>query len=184
MVRGMSGSAGYAASFQRHYAAQLPKAVLDALATEAEDDWTMEEILEAAEAVGAANALGGLTLEQIALVLLGARQAAPEPEPAPPAPEPRRRSVHERARATAKGVDPRASAEPTERLSPEAAARLILPIVAEREKATMLDIEAATGMGRRKVRFHVGRLVKAGRLVRHGMGRGTYYTVAEPSDRD
>jgi hypothetical protein len=41
----------------------------------------------------------------------------------------------------------------------------------------MQAIEDATGMGRRKVRFHVGQLVRAGLLERHGMGRGTYYTV-------
>ncbi|RMG99734.1 MAG: transcriptional regulator [Deltaproteobacteria bacterium] len=173
MVRGMNGSAGYAASFQRHFAAQLPKTILETIATEAEDDWSMEQIFEAAEAVGAMDALATTTLEEIARALLGVQAPAPQ-RPA------RAESVHARARATPKGVDPRRGrASSGERLSPEAAAELIVPIVAERGKATMLEIEEATKMGRRKVRFHVGRLVKAGRLVRHGMGRGTYYTVAD-----
>ena len=43
--------------------------------------------------------------------------------------------------------------------------------------ATMQDLEEFTGVGRRKLRFHVGQLVRHEYLERHGMGRGTYYTV-------
>ena len=43
----------------------------------------------------------------------------------------------------------------------------------------MQELEEKTGMGRRKLRFHIGQLVKHERLTRHGMGRGTYYTAAK-----
>ncbi len=189
MVRPMNGSTGYAASFQRHFAAQLPKVLLETLGAEADDDWTVGEILEAAEAVGVADALTSRTMEELALAFVDtAAPAASAPAPVSNDRQPARKrpSVHSKARKLARGADPRAATATatategaTERLSLEAAADLILPIVRERGQAAMLDIEAATGMGRRKVRFHVGRLVKHGLLVRHGMGRGTYYTAAD-----
>ncbi len=184
MVRPMNGSTGYAASFQRHFVAQLPKVLLETLGAEADDDWTVGEILEAAEAVGAADALTSRTMEELALALVDTAAPAPAPVSNDRQPARKRTSVHSKARQLARGADPRAATATategaTERLSLESAADLILPIVRERGQAAMLDIEAATGMGRRKVRFHVGRLVKHGLLVRHGMGRGTYYTVAD-----
>lgn len=63
-------------------------------------------------------------------------------------------------------------------MSMEQAAKALVPIVRRLKKVTMQDLEEKTGMGRRKLRFHIGQLVKNGRLHRHGMGRGTYYTVA------
>lgn len=66
-----------------------------------------------------------------------------------------------------------------ERMSPEEAASSLLPLVEQLGEATMQQLEEATaGGGRRKLRFHIGQLVKNGRLARHGMGRGTYYTLA------
>ena len=65
-----------------------------------------------------------------------------------------------------------------ERMSLQEAADVFLPLVRQLGKATMQDIEDATSGGRRKLRFHIGQLVKHGHLERHGMGRGTYYTVA------
>ena len=66
-----------------------------------------------------------------------------------------------------------------EAMSMEQAAKALLPIVRKLKEATMQDLEEKTGMGRRKLRFHIGQLVKHGRLRRHGMGRGTYYTVVK-----
>ena len=52
-----------------------------------------------------------------------------------------------------------------------------VPLVERYDNATMQDLEEATGVGRRKLRFHIGQLVRHEYLERHGMGRGTYYTV-------
>jgi predicted HTH transcriptional regulator len=62
-------------------------------------------------------------------------------------------------------------------MSIEQAAKLLLPMVRRLKQATMQELEESTGMGRRKLRFHIGQLVKNDRLARHGMGRGTYYTI-------
>jgi hypothetical protein len=47
------------------------------------------------------------------------------------------------------------------------------------ETATMQQLEEFTGIGRRKLRFHIGQLVRHEHLERHGMGRGTYYTACD-----
>ena len=65
----------------------------------------------------------------------------------------------------------------TEAMSLDQAARLLVPLVRKLKEATMQDLEEQTHMGRRKLRFHIGQLVKHGKLRRHGMGRGTCYTV-------
>ncbi len=64
-----------------------------------------------------------------------------------------------------------------ERMSLEQAAEFFVGYVEELGEATMQALEEETGIGRRKLRFHIGQLVKEGYLERHGMGRGTYYTV-------
>ncbi|MBL4684002.1 MAG: hypothetical protein JKY37_05390 [Nannocystaceae bacterium] len=64
-----------------------------------------------------------------------------------------------------------------ERMSLEEAIEAFVPLVEGIGEATMQDLEEATGLGRRKLRFHVGQLVKNGHLHRHGMGRGTFYSV-------
>lgn len=63
-----------------------------------------------------------------------------------------------------------------DRMSLDEAAEYFLPVVEELGEATMQALEEQTGVSRRKLRFHVGQLVKHGYLERHGMGRGTYYT--------
>ncbi|MEX1363525.1 MAG: hypothetical protein AB1Z98_10385 [Nannocystaceae bacterium] len=66
-----------------------------------------------------------------------------------------------------------------DRMSLEQAAEFFLPYVEDLGEATMQALEEDTGVARRKLRFHVGQLVRHGYLERHGMGRGTYYTVCE-----
>jgi hypothetical protein len=66
-----------------------------------------------------------------------------------------------------------------DRMSLAEAADVLLPLVRALGQATMQQLEQSTaGAGRRKLRFHIGQLVRNGHLERHGMGRGTYYTVA------
>jgi hypothetical protein len=120
----------------------------------------------------------------------------------PPA-KPRAKAAKGRAKATAKtkakpaakaGKGRAAKAEPPakakgkpakgkptisldERMSLQEAAKALLPLVQGFGQATMQQLESATRAGRRKLRFHIGQLVRHGYLERHGMGRGTYYTA-------
>lgn len=64
-----------------------------------------------------------------------------------------------------------------EPMSLEEAAGVLVPLVKSLGEATMQDLEEQTAGGRRKLRFHIGQLVRHGYLLRHGMGRGTFYTV-------
>ncbi len=118
----------------------------------------------------------------------GDGEEAPEPASARGAKATAKATVPapEAAVATAQPAKPakRKVGKPTkisldERMSLDEAAAVLLPLVRQIGEATMQQLEQSTaGAGRRKLRFHIGQLVKNGRLARHGMGRGTYYTLS------
>lgn len=103
----------------------------------------------------------------------GAKKGAAKAKPAKPAP-PSKAAAAKPAKA---GKVQKVSLD--DRMSLDEAAAVLLPLVRAHGEATMQQLEQSTaGAGRRKLRFHIGQLVKNGRLERHGMGRGTFYTVA------
>ena len=51
----------------------------------------------------------------------------------------------------------------------------ILGIVAEHGRVTVREAEALTRANRNTIKIHLAKLVDAGRLVRRGRGRGTWY---------
>lgn len=110
---------------------------------------------------------------------VGAKPGKKVPEPAPT----RATRAAEKAPAPAskKSAKKVAKRKPLDmdvddRMSLDQAAEFFLPYVEDLGEATMQALEENTGVSRRKLRFHVGQLVKHGYLERHGMGRGTYYT--------
>ena len=128
---------------------------------------------------------------------VAASQGVPEreaPMPAPPAkaaPEKAPEKASKKAskkkaasKATAKTSDAaleslKARLDADEPMSLEEAAEVLVPIVSNLGTATMQQLDEFTGIGRRKLRFHIGQLVRHEYLERHGMGRGTYYTACE-----
>lgn len=85
-------------------------------------------------------------------------------------------STTARGKKTGRGRKP-AKVDFDEPMSLDEAAAVLVPLVKSLGEATMQDLEEQTAGGRRKLRFHIGQLVREGYLVRHGMGRGTFYTV-------
>lgn len=177
--------------------------MLHALREKLEPNVTMGEVLDAAEALGYGEQLGDLSLQDLADALLtpvekaantaavsklkSAPPLAEAPEPiAKPAPAAKPKPKPVAKAKPAKPAKPKSSRlralkkkiDADERMSLDEAAELFVPVIEEMEQATMQDLEAFTGIGRRKLRFHVGQLVREGHLERHGMGRGTYYTIA------
>lgn len=107
-----------------------------------------------------------------------ARAAKPPPKPAKTAAKGKAKAPPKPAKPERGGKRVAVPEDPDgEAMSLEQAAKLLLPLVRKYKQATMQELEDSTGMGRRKLRFHIGQLVKHDRLVRHGMGRGTYYTI-------
>jgi hypothetical protein len=186
-------------SYRRHLANEQRRAVLHALRDKLEPTVTMGEVIDAAEALGFGDQLGELSLQDLADALLtpveeaansAALAVAPDEPPAKPhkvatkskktlsaAPKPTKVSKAAPKSARLKALKKKIDAE--ERMSLDEAAEVFLPVIEEMQQATMQDLESFTGIGRRKLRFHVGQLVREGHLERHGMGRGTYYTLAE-----
>jgi hypothetical protein len=107
------------------------------------------------------------------------RARAPEPEPPPPPAKAKKAGKPMMKTKTSRLKALRAKIDADDPMSLEEAAELLVPVIEELGQATMQDLEQFTGIGRRKLRFHIGQLVRHDHLERHGMGRGTYYTPVE-----
>ncbi len=189
-------------SFERHLLPEQRRAVLRALSDSVPQDATVGDLVDAARALGWSEPMGTLTLQDFANALLGAAKE-PEPAPAPTAaptrelqpeaaaptpapPKPARKKVVAKKATKATAATSNAALESLkarldadEPMSLEEAAEVLVLIVSNMETATMQQLEEFTGIGRRKLRFHIGQLVRHEYLERHGMGRGTYYTACE-----
>lgn len=179
---------------------------MQALSDSVPQEATVGELVDAARALGWSDPIGTLTLQDFADALLGGdaqddeMAAAPTAPPAAPratdAPRPESAAKDKtaaasstptklaKAKASIKGGDSSAALEALkskldadEPMSLEEAAEALIPIVGNMKTATMQQLEEFTGIGRRKLRFHIGQLVRHGHLERHGMGRGTHYTT-------
>lgn len=194
-------------AFERHLLPEQRRAVLHALAESVPEDATVGDLVDAARALGWSAPMGTLTLQDFANALLSASlepkaeaehapEDAPEPvmaetseEVAPPPPKratAKKKTAKKKAasKATAKSSNAaleslKARLDADEPMSLEEAAEVLVPIVSRMDTATMQQLEEFTGIGRRKLRFHIGQLVRHEYLERHGMGRGTYYTACE-----
>lgn len=183
-------------AFERHLLPEQRRAVLRALADSVPEDATVGDIVDAARALGWSEPMTALTLQDFADALLsgGGEVEDAQPSAQPSGPTPSRAETTEPAASKApKPKKPKASAKESnaaleslkakldadEPMSLEEAAEVLVPLVSNMETATMQQLEEFTGIGRRKLRFHIGQLVRNEYLERHGMGRGTYYTACE-----
>jgi len=155
---------------------------------------TLGDIIDASTTLGWTEGVGDLRLIDLAEALLQEPAAEPprevvplaavvaEPPARAKASKPAAKKASKPAKAAAsKPAKAKTQAPPSEafdeRMSLAEAIDAFVPLVRQLGEATMQDLEQATGLGRRKLRFHVGQLVKHGHLSRHGMGRGTFYSV-------
>ncbi len=53
----------------------------------------------------------------------------------------------------------------------------ILEIARDHERVTISEATKATGANRNTIKDHIKALTKIGHLVRHGAGRGTWYSL-------
>jgi hypothetical protein len=148
-----------------------------AIVAQPEDDDEEEEEEEEEEA--APKAAPKATAAASANAKKKSRARAPEPEPPPPPAKGKKAGKPMMKTKTSRLKALRAKFDADEPMSLEEAAELLVPVIEELGQATMQDLEAFTGIGRRKLRFHIGQLVRHDHLERHGMGRGTYYTPVE-----
>ncbi len=183
----------FQSSFERHLLPEQRRAVLRALADSVPHGATVGDIVDAARALGWSEPMGALTLQDFADALLRDEPGKEPDAPPPPAPPTKTASVPtpkpppatpSAPRKTFTGTSTGASLETLkskldadEPMSLDEAAEVLVPIVSNMETATMQQLEELTGIGRRKLRFHIGQLVRNEYLERHGMGRGTYYTA-------
>lgn len=193
----------FQSSFERHLLQEQRRAVLQALSDSVPQEATVGELVDAARALGWSDPMGTLTLQDFADALLGGAAEADEVAVAPTVPDTqhqsRTRSVAKDetvaaspagTKAVAAGAQNKSSSSSSaalealkskldadEPMSLEEAAEALIPIVGNMQTATMQQLEEFTGIGRRKLRFHIGQLVRHGHLERHGMGRGTHYTT-------
>ncbi len=150
------------------------------LATDAVDeDAVDEDEVDEDEVVDVAPAKRKVATKKTATKKTTAKKSAAKKSPAAKAAK--KATAKKAATATPKAKT-KAKRKPKvvvdERMSLEEAVAYFVPLIEGLGEATMQDLEDETGVGRRKLRFHVGQLVKHGYLERHGMGRGTHYTVA------
>ncbi|MBV1859486.1 MAG: hypothetical protein KUG77_13825 [Nannocystaceae bacterium] len=192
----------FQSSFERHLLQEQRRAVLQALSDSVPQEATVGEIVDAARALGWSDPMGMLTLQDFADALLGGDAETAETDEVTAAPTMASAQDEPRAKSAAKSKAVAASPAPTiavasknastssaalealkskldadEPMSLEEAAEALIPIVGNMKTATMQQLEELTGIGRRKLRFHIGQLVRHGHLERHGMGRGTHYTT-------
>lgn len=188
----------FQSSFERHLLPEQRRAVLQALSDTVPQEATVGELVDAARALGWSDPMGTLTLQDFADALLGgdvedgALAATPTEGASGPeskaSDEPSLASLAPKkiaaAKTNAKRCDSGAALaalksklDADEPMSLEEAAEALIPIVGNMKTATMQQLEEFTGIGRRKLRFHIGQLVRHGHLERHGMGRGTHYTT-------
>ncbi|MEM6991074.1 MAG: hypothetical protein AAF721_11265 [Myxococcota bacterium] len=198
---------GFAPHYQRVLGSEQRQSVLATIRHTLPSSATLGEIVDAADILGWRHGVGELSLVDLAEALLSeprpaaenppeeTAEAAPVDGPATPtSKKPAAKSTAKKAttkkakgaksgaKSAAKSGGAKSGATPTqdafdERMSLDEAVEAFVPLVKGIGEATMQDLEEATGLGRRKLRFHVGQLVKHGHLTRHGMGRGTFYTV-------
>lgn len=201
-----SDGTGFTPQFRQILGAEQRRSVLTAIGDELTPSTTIGEIVDAAAALGWHDGVGQLRLIDLAEVLLqdtepqtAANESTPavEAEADEEAPPKTAKPSSKKAaskKATAKKATPKAASKKPaakkaskgkvpsreafdERMSLDEAIEAFVPLVESIGEASMADLEEATGLGRRKLRFHIGQLVKHGHLTRHGMGRGTFYTV-------
>ena len=183
----------FQSSFERHLLREQRRAVLQTLSKTIPQEATVGELVDAARALGWSDPMGALTLQDFADALLGGEPSTGAIDPAPVAPSVPDEARRSPAKAPNKRSTPAAKSSPSvsnsalaalkskldadEPMSLEEAAEALIPIVGNMKTATMQQLEEFTGIGRRKLRFHIGQLVRHGHLERHGMGRGTHYTT-------
>lgn len=170
---------GFEPHYRRLVSAEQRIAILKTIGETLDGASTIGEIIDASVTLGFTQGIGELRLVDLADVLLRDPTTTPANGFAIKAPPGDKQAAAKTATAPEAAAEPKAPTAEAfdERMSLDEAVAAFVPLVRSLGEATMQHLEEATGLGRRKLRFHVGQLVKHGHLTRHGMGRGTYYTA-------